>query len=77
MKYNAVSGDLTGEVTSVDVPVYFFLGRHDYTTPFELAEEYFHKLAAPRKELVWFENSAHFAFYESRDDSPRDAHCGF
>jgi len=42
----------------------FFTGRHDYTDPFELTEAYFAKLRAPRKELVWFEDSAHFPFLE-------------
>ncbi len=43
----------------LEVPVFFFAGRHDYNTPFELVEEYFELLEAPSKELVWFENSAH------------------
>jgi len=57
-------GDLAEEVLSVRVPVYFFTGRHDYTVPFELSERYFEKLRAPRKRMVWFENSAHFPFFE-------------
>ena len=59
--------DFREDVTSVDVPVYFFTGRHDYDTPFELVEKYFPVLDAPIKEIVWFENSAHFAFYEEPD----------
>ncbi len=44
----------------LEVPVYFFAGRHDYNTPFELVEEYYEMLDAPAgKHLVWFENSAH------------------
>lgn len=46
------------------VPVYFFLGRHDYNTPSVLAAEYFQLIRAPAKELVWFEYSAHFPFWE-------------
>jgi len=46
------------------IPVYFLLGRHDYTTPSILAAEYFAVLAAPQKGLVWFEHSAHFPFWE-------------
>jgi len=57
-------GDLAEEILSVRVPVYFFTGRHDYTVPFELSERYFEKLLAPRKRMVWFENSAHFPFFE-------------
>jgi pimeloyl-ACP methyl ester carboxylesterase len=43
----------------LDLPVFFFAGRHDYNTPFELVQEYFDVLEAPRKEFFWFENSAH------------------
>lgn len=41
------------------VPIYFVLGKHDYEVPFMIAEHYFNLLEAPRKELIWFENSAH------------------
>jgi pimeloyl-ACP methyl ester carboxylesterase len=64
MAYNTIDGPLMQEVTSVDVPVYFFTGRHDYTTPFELIDEYLGVIDAPAKTMVWFEKSAHFPFYE-------------
>jgi len=51
--------DLYTEIPEVEVPVYFFTGRHDYNTPFELVEEYYSILKVPRKELIWFEESAH------------------
>jgi pimeloyl-ACP methyl ester carboxylesterase len=57
-------GDLADEILSVRVPVYFFAGRHDYCTPFELTQRYFAKLRAPLKKMVWFEHSAHFPFFE-------------
>lgn len=56
--------DFRSKIKSVDVPVYFFEGTYDYETPFELVKEYFNILKAPSKELIWFENSAHFPFYE-------------
>jgi pimeloyl-ACP methyl ester carboxylesterase len=52
------------KVTSVDIPLYFFTGRYDYCDPYTLTEEYFAKIQAPEKHLVWFENSAHFPFLE-------------
>jgi pimeloyl-ACP methyl ester carboxylesterase len=55
---------LIDSITSVDLPIFFFTGRYDYTVPFELSERYLEKLKAPSKELVWFENSAHFPFLE-------------
>lgn len=64
MKYNVIEGELLDEITEVDLPVYFFTGRHDLVTPYQLVEEYHLKLKAPKKRLIWFENSAHFPFYE-------------
>jgi pimeloyl-ACP methyl ester carboxylesterase len=51
--------DFIESARELAVPVFFFSGRHDYNTPFELVEEYFEILEAPHKEIVWFENSAH------------------
>lgn len=67
MKYNATDGDLIDAIQRVEVPVYFFTGRYDYTDPFEFSEEYAHRLQAPRKEIVWFNESAHFPFLEEQD----------
>lgn len=49
-----------------DVPVFFLLGRHDYVAPSLLAAEQFRGFQAPLKELVWFEYSAHFPFWEEQ-----------
>ncbi len=62
--YNSISGELMDVITQVKIPVYFFTGRHDYTDPFTLTEQYFSKIDAPEKHMVWFEESAHFPFYE-------------
>ena len=61
---DVVAVNLSEEVLKVSVPVYFFIGRHDYNTPFELAEGYFDILEAPQKELIWFEYSAHNPIFE-------------
>ena len=47
------------EIPELSVPVWFFEGRHDYTAPFVLAQQFYDSLAAPSKRLVWFEESAH------------------
>lgn len=44
---------------SIDVPIVMLMGRHDRVISPTLGEEYFEMLAAPEKELIWFENSAH------------------
>lgn len=45
--------------TRLDVPIVFLLGRHDWQVPAKLAAEYFQRIDAPDKRLVWFEHSAH------------------
>jgi pimeloyl-ACP methyl ester carboxylesterase len=62
--YNSISGELIDVITQVEIPVYFFTGRYDYADPFTLTEQYFSKINAPEKHIVWFEESAHFPFYE-------------
>jgi pimeloyl-ACP methyl ester carboxylesterase len=64
MELNALSGPLIDEIAQIEVPVYFFTGRHDYVTPFELIEVYNERLQAPAKRIVWFDESAHFPFFE-------------
>lgn len=67
MKYDVIEGPIIENVTTLEVPVYFFTGRYDYTTPFELIDQYHETLRAPYKEMVWFEDSAHFPFFEEPD----------
>jgi pimeloyl-ACP methyl ester carboxylesterase len=49
------------------IPVYFIQGRYDYECPGELAEIYYGALAAPVKDFIWFENSAHDVYYDEPD----------
>lgn len=51
-------------ITSLGCPTFLFLGRHDYNTPSTLAAAWFEQLAAPAKQIVWFEHSAHMAYTE-------------
>ncbi|MFA5806269.1 MAG: alpha/beta hydrolase [Melioribacteraceae bacterium] len=62
--YGQTQPSLPDNIKEVDVPVFFFLGKHDYTTPFQLSQKYFDELKAPLKKIIWFNNSAHFPFYE-------------
>ena len=41
--------------------------RHDYEVPSVLSAKYFEALKAPRKQLVWFERSAHLPNTEEKD----------
>lgn len=51
--------DLRESHAELEVPTFFFIGRHDINAPTELTEEYYEILSAPEKELVWFEHSGH------------------
>lgn len=65
--------DLFKQAPKLDVPVYFFLGRHDRTVTASaaLAERYFQDLDAPKgKQLIWFENSGHWPQLEEPEKFP-------
>lgn len=64
MRYDVDLSPHDGEVTAVDVPVFFLLGRSDYNTPSLLAADYLQRLDSPMKAELWFEKSAHFPFWE-------------
>jgi len=55
--------DLTGS-TKFDVPVIILQGRHDRGTSSKLVQEWFETIRAPKKQLVWFEDSAHMVYEE-------------
>ena len=46
-------------IRTLKVPLILFLGRHDMNVSSGVAAEWFAKLRAPSKKLVWFERSAH------------------
>jgi len=57
--------DFQAEIPRLEVPVYFFTGRHDWNTPYPLVEEWAEVLEAPSVEIVWFEDSGHMIPMES------------
>jgi pimeloyl-ACP methyl ester carboxylesterase len=56
--------DLTQQVTELEIPVYFFHGKYDYTCAYPLAKDYFEKINAPIKGFYTFEQSAHSPMFE-------------
>ncbi len=56
---NAIFETNFTNITQLKVPVYFFVGRHDWSLPAIVTEDFFNKLSAPKKELIWFEQSGH------------------
>jgi proline iminopeptidase len=53
--------------TDFQVPMFFFLGRHDWQTPSTLAAQWKRAITAPSKKVIWFENSAHFPMIDEAD----------
>jgi pimeloyl-ACP methyl ester carboxylesterase len=51
-------------VTQFGCPVIFLEGRHDLGTNATLLDQWFKAIKAPRKKLVWFDDSAHMVYQE-------------
>ena len=51
--------DLARDCPAFQVPYFIFDGRLDQNTPAALVQAYFDGIAAPKKELIWFERSGH------------------
>jgi pimeloyl-ACP methyl ester carboxylesterase len=51
--------NLRKDFTKLNIPIYFFLGKHDVNAPLSLAQDYYDLLKTPQKEIVWFEHSGH------------------
>jgi len=67
--FEELSGlDLPSLGSEFAVPVFFFQGTEDPSTPCELAEKYFSTLQAPHKEFVRFEGCHHFVVMNRPND---------
>jgi pimeloyl-ACP methyl ester carboxylesterase/membrane protease YdiL (CAAX protease family) len=51
-------------VPALKMPVLIFVGRRDHWVPPETSVAFFDALAAPSKQLVWFNDSGHEAFVD-------------
>jgi pimeloyl-ACP methyl ester carboxylesterase len=51
-------------VPALKMPVFFLLGRKDHWVPPETSMAYFDALAAPSKQVIWFEDSGHEMFVD-------------
>lgn len=61
--------------TTLKVPCYFLIGRHDLNAPTQLTEEYYNLLSAPKKELLWFEHSGHAPWNTEADRYTQEVRC--
>jgi pimeloyl-ACP methyl ester carboxylesterase len=64
--------NLLQEILQLSVPVFFFAGCYDYTTPCVLVEQFYARLSAPYKKLIWFERSAHMPHMEEPEKFQRE-----
>lgn len=65
---NIMSINLSNEIDTFDIPIYFLQGRHDNQTPPSLVQEFFHQIQAKHKEFIWFEKSAHYPMFEEAEE---------
>lgn len=49
------------------VPIFFFQGAEDFTSPTALAREYLNQIQAPKKEFVPIPDAGHFAIFMHAD----------
>lgn len=56
--------NMAEEVPALEVPVYFFSGRHDLTVSRDLSAAYLEKLECPFKGFYTFEESSHSPMFE-------------
>jgi pimeloyl-ACP methyl ester carboxylesterase len=64
LRYDVITGSILENVSALQIPVYFFTGRFDYTDPTSCTVRLFDKISAPTKKIIWFEHSAHFIFLD-------------
>ena len=50
---------LENDCTDFQIPVFIFDGCLDKNTPADLVEDYFQRIHAPYKELIWYKESGH------------------
>ena len=62
-----VTCDFLPRVDKLEVPVFITAGRYDRNTPPELAKRWLDALDAPKKEWIWFEESAHAPISEEKE----------
>jgi pimeloyl-ACP methyl ester carboxylesterase len=68
-KYPQKQKEMNKSIWEIPVPLYFFEGVNDHVLACapELVVEYCKKVKAPKKEIIWFEKSAHYICVEEPD----------
>lgn len=58
---------LQNECVDFKIPYFIFDGKLDKNTPADLVEDYYKKIKAPYKELIWYEESGHNPLIDEPD----------
>ena len=61
--------DYRESISKLDIPAYFISGEYDYNCPWELVEDYYNKLDAPKKGFYKITNSAHSPLWENYNET--------
>ena len=67
IQYKMIESTIEEEITEYHIPCFFLVGEYDMTTPTSLISSYYDSINAPLKEIHWFDQSAHFPFYEEKE----------
>lgn len=59
--------DFVEQAPMLEVPVFFFVGRHDVNAMPSLVEEYYDELSAPEKRLIWLEGGHGLGSADNKD----------
>lgn len=47
-------------IKEFSIPIFILMGKHDYSTPSNLSQEWIDNMKAPIKRGIWFEHSSHY-----------------
>lgn len=59
--------NLLENIVNYDIPIYFIVGKNDNISYPDLIDEYFKKIIAPKKEIIYFKESGHSPHFEEWD----------
>lgn len=67
MRDEVAAINLQNIVDTIEIPIYFCMGKHDLTVPSQPTWDFYQNLEAKEKHWVWFEESAHSPLFEESD----------
>ncbi|MBW8349217.1 alpha/beta hydrolase [Bacillus sp. IITD106] len=59
--------NLNSVINEIKIPIYFCMGKHDLTIPYEPTLAFFNHVSASDKHWIWFDHSAHSPMFEEKE----------